>query len=399
MPSLRAPFFVLALMAALCLAACRPSSSFDRSVEEQPATVETAAPSDPAAKTSGMVHGEAHLFRATKAVKTAHPLERVVRIFSYDAQGRQHDYRRGKDWDVDGGLIRRLPGSAIPDFAAYRYSTKRDCDEGRATRSCAVAIACYVGLWSCPSFKFFADPRNPPLTIGYNVYVDYMAQLPRTIIRARGEGFERAGTVLCTGDSIAAGAHTIASYYRDEADDDSWCGLLRRNLPDISFDNQARGGVSVGTVLEQVTRSPAKPEVVIIAFGMNDHNAGPKGLQTFAITLADTVARLKTRGLRVMLVGFFQQNPLWLGENPVDTRSYNEAIRTVARRQAVPFIDVRPAFDRLSRDAPPGQQFTADFMHHPNLYGQRIYFSLILPYFLRSDRPASEISDYIVGAE
>lgn len=397
--------FRLAALASLALSSCKPAVRFDAAAPEQasPGPASIAAVTRPTDGAATLVRGEAHLFRGTKPLTMVHPVDRVVRLYSYDGQGRKRSYVQGKDWQMLDGTVRRMSGSAIPDFAGYRYSAQTGCEQGLFTRSCAISAACFVGLRSCPvtgpaQFDFLPEPRNPPLTITYNVYVDYVANLPATSIKARHEGLENARAVLCTGDSVTAGAHTVAQHYRGR-DEQSWCALLRRNLPGVRFENRGESDSSVGAIVEQVERSSIKPDSVIVAFGMNDHVAGSGGLQRFTKDLTRSVSDLRKRNIRILLVGFFQQNGLWVRENPADTLAYNRAIAQVARDQGVPFVDMGGAFGRLSREAPAGQQLTADFMHHPNLYGQRIYFSRLFPHFLRKDRPAADVADYVVGAD
>ncbi len=69
----------------------------------------------------------------------------------------------------------------------------------------------------------------------------------------------------------------------------------------------------------------------------------------------------------------------------------------MARDASVPFVDARRAF---AKAAPPGApvftHLTADFIHHPNQYGQKIYFSLLVPYFLPAATDAAAIPDYVI---
>lgn len=395
---------LLVALALLALAGCKPSVRYDVPVPHETVRPKALAPApDSQTKADTALRGEAHLFKGTEPVATIFPVHRVLRIYSYDGQGHELAYAENQDWQLTNGMIRRTEGSRIPDFATYRYSAQKGCDQGILTRACAMAIACLAGVRSCPpstahQFDFIPAPRNPPLTIGHNVYVDYVSAIPAPLIKAKPGGFQHARAVICVGDSLTAGAHTIARYFHDR-DDDSWCALLRRNLPGVRFENRGQTDTSADAIIGQVERSSIKPDSVIIAFGMNDHVQGKAGLKWFTDELTRAIVDLKKRGIRIMLVGFFQQNGLWVGERPADTVAYNQTIEKLAQRQGVPFIDVRPAFDRLSGDAPPGEQFTADFMHHPNLYGQRIYFSLIVPHFISEDRSSSTMSDYVIGAE
>lgn len=77
------------------------------------------------------------------------------------------------------------------------------------------------------------------------------------------------------------------------------------------------------------------------------------------------------------------------------TEAYNLAIQRVAIRTKVPFIDVAEAFNRSSPQKMLIESLTGDFMHHPNNYGHRIYFSLLLPHVLDKAVKASSIPAYV----
>lgn len=61
----------------------------------------------------------------------------------------------------------------------------------------------------------------------------------------------------------------------------------------------------------------------------------------------------------------------------------------------MPFIDIRSAFDRTAPDGNPIKARTGDFMHHPNTFGHRLYYSMLLPYFLAAPVMVSTVLDFI----
>jgi lysophospholipase L1-like esterase len=121
-------------------------------------------------------------------------------------------------------------------------------------------------------FEFRSEPRNPPLTINFVVYVDYEAEVKDRILTKRSWLKTKPSVVACVGDSIVAGSHTISRLYFD-SDADSWCGLLRAYLGDGSnVVNRSVEGGEIGAVRKSLESLVAlKPDVVIIEFGMNDH--------------------------------------------------------------------------------------------------------------------------------
>jgi len=318
------------------------------------------------------VLGEARVLRATEPTFLLHPVQRVLAVYGYDGIGTRVDYRKDIDWQVDGSRILRTARSTIPDFADYGYIAT---DGAR--------------------FEFSADPRNPGLTINYVVYVDYLSRVAdRTVTSRNPQKLYRR--ISCLGDSIAVGAHTVSRHYRD-VDTDSWCGLLRTHVGErgVVTNRSVPGGVLQPVWADLDAYIADQPDAVILAFGMNDHIAGRAALPGFSTMLDEVVARLQSRSVDVILVGFFQQNALWLQEDPAMTLAYNDAIRAVASARSVPFVDVYDAFARVSGGSDPYYHLTADFMHHPNNYGQRIYFALLVPYFLQRDTMASAIPGYV----
>lgn len=308
------------------------------------------------------------------AVTLAQPVSQISAVYTYGANGQRIDYSQGADWVVAGNGIARTAGSRIPDFANYTYAKTNG-----------------------EKFDFAGDPRNPPLTINYNVYIDYTSTAADKTVKATPLA-KRDGTVLCAGDSIAHGAHTVASYYQN-SDWQSWCGLLRKNLAgQASVVNAAIDGAILKGFADNIdTWLASDPDTVILAFGMNDHVNGATYLPTFGQQLDATLDRLAAENVQVILVGFFQQNERWNMEDPAQTAAFNQAIRSEAQARGLPFVDPYAAFAKATPGSEQFYHLTADFMHHPNLYGQRIYYSLLIPYFLATDRPASQVPDYAIG--
>jgi len=314
------------------------------------------------------------MLSGTGAVTLLNPVREIGAVYSYGAGGVRIDYQQGVDWIQSGTGIARTSTSKIPDFAAYTYT--------RITGE---------------KFDFASEPRNPPVTLGYSVYVDYLSTAADKTVKATPLP-KQSGTILCAGDSIAHGAHTVASYYKD-SDEQSWCGLLRKNLAGrFSVVNASVPGAALGSFADDLdTWLASKPETVILAFGMNDHINVESYLSVFERRLAKVLDRLAAEKTQVILVGFFQQNERWNLEDRVQTLAYNGAIRNAAQSRGLPFVDAYAAFAKASMGSEQFFHLTGDFMHHPNVYGQRIYYSLLLPYFLQQDTAASKLPDYVQG--
>jgi lysophospholipase L1-like esterase len=355
------------------------------------------------------IAGEAIILRGTDRSETLHSIDKVIAVYSFDEHGKKIDYAEKRDWVVEGSFLKRSADSKVPDFNNYTYSTATACGMATLSKACVKSVmSCFSSKQKCPyfgggkavdiMFDFAVEPRNPPLNINYNIYVDYVTTAVDRLITSHPISPKRNPNVLCMGDSIVAGSHTVASHYRGD-DSESWCGLLRKYLgPESTTTNESVPGGELAFVKANLAGFLASnPDVIVLGFGMNDHMAGEAGLPAFSATLDEVVASIRLKGIKVILVGFFQQNPLWIREDPAQTVAYNSAVEKTAAKHGVPFIDVETAFKKASPRFEPYYQLTGDFMHHPNKYGQRIYFSLLAPYFLRSDTLSSNIDGYVHG--
>ena len=155
------------------------------------------------------------------------------------------------------------------------------------------------------------------------------------------------------------------------------------------------GGTLASVLPDLPALVASRPQLAVQAFGMNDHTQGAAGLVAFEVDLTAAVRSLQAAGRRVILLGFFQQNSCRVREDPTQTAAYNPAIGRVALLLAVPFVDVRNAFERSAPDGNVIEARTGDFMHHPNSCGQRVYFSLLLPHALTAPVWASELPDAV----
>lgn len=318
------------------------------------------------------VRAEAVVLSGVQTSRLRQPATAVRAVYGYSEAGTRIDYLQGTDWQPSGQGLARTAGSRLPDFAGYRYTAT-----------------------SGSSFSFSATPRNPPLVIPSQVYVDYSSSTPDRLVQPA-SGAARHSRVVCLGDSIAAGAHTIANYFLG-TDADTYCGLLRSHLGATA--EVLNPSVPGGTLASVLPTLPgllaARPQTLVLAFGMNDHVAGAAALPDFEATLADTVQLAQAVGVRVILVGFIQQNTRWVREDPAQTLAYNQAIARVAGQRGVAFIDIRAAFDRSAPDGNSIESRTGDFMHHPNSFGHRVYFSLLLPHFLAAPVLASTLPGFV----
>ncbi len=326
--------------------------------------------------------------------------ETIERVVGFDSHGKERCYEQGRDWEMEGRTIRRTANSRIPDFADYAYSRETPCDGAWLTQRCLAwrtrrllkGLPATIGS---DQFLFSAEPRNPPLILNRSVYIDYLADTPDNPIKHSGpRGKSR---IICLGDSIAAGAHTVAHHYH-HSDAEAWPGLLREFFAgQKEVLNICEGGATIDEITRNFNQqcTPDSSDVLVLASGMNDHGKGPRNLQRFRQKVADLAHRALDVGAHVVLVGFFQRNPLWAEERASDTIAYNNALATLADELSLPFVDIYTAF-KAACPQMASAHLTGDFMHHPNAYGQRIYFSQILPQLLCDPIRQSEVPGFVL---
>lgn len=271
-------------------------------------------------------------------------------------------YEEGKDFAVDreAGTIARMPGSRIPDFSKNVLYGRADFDHTQ-----------------------FPGYGNLPFT----VYVDYDAYagptpaapmpprrssdgLPRTLARLRaGEPVK----VIAFGDSITAGGEASRESLRYP---NRYAEYLRQAFHDerVTLENGATGGDTTRNGLQRLEEKvlSRKPDLVLVAFGMNDHNIASVPVEEFAANLRSIVTQIRERtGAEVILLSTFPPNPLWhysshrMGE-------YAAATERVAREMRVPYADVYGLWTTvLARKDPPS--LLGNNINHPNDYGHGLY--------------------------
>lgn len=294
-----------------------------------------------------------------------HPIDKISAVYSFDASGRRIDYVEGRDFRQVNGMVARTEASSIFDFDQYKIH-----DDGRGR------------------FEWVDEPRNPPRVLHFQAFVDYTAM--GTVPDVSGLARQSIkGRVVLAGDSIAAGVDTIKS--------ESFGHLLERHVDGITVVNAGRDGAYLDALRRNLDQLLAdKPAAFVLEFGMNDQDSGFAKLRSFETRLEHAVRKIQFAGVPVILVGFPQNNKQWIRADPAVTLGYNNAIRRVAERSRAPFVDIWAKFEKLGSRKDVALDVFGDAFHHPNDFGQRVYFSAIVPHFLVTTRPAHTFgSDYV----
>ena len=203
---------------------------------------------------------------------------------------------------------------------------------------------------------------------------------------------------MAYGDSITAGGDATAPgliFW------ERWADALRQKYPRATIEtvNGATGGDSTVQGLQRLsekvlarwdntsslrltnayaypTGRAQKPDLVLIGFGMNDHNRGGVSPAAFADNLGMMIDRVRAgAGAEIVLFSAFPPNPKWhYGTH--NMVAYAEATETVARERQCAFADVYNLWQQFAGKKKP-EDLLGNNINHPNDFGHWIYFQAL----------------------
>jgi acyl-CoA thioesterase-1 len=346
--------------------------------------------------------GESVVFAGTEPAKLAFPLlqKMPIEVRSTYLPGLPHTirYRRGRDYNVgSNGELQRTSNSRIPDyrrsavFGLESFDHQKYPDYGNK-KFLAYVDYSYSGQWI---------PRPPPTGLG----AEALAGVRKKLAAGKKISF------VAFGDSVTAGGESTAPslvYW------ERWLQQLRGKYPRASIQgvNSGQGGDLSDDGLARLDAAVIshQPDLVLIAFGLNDFNRGPveikmgkwearrakwarswaslRGLPPpvqnnrierpayFAMNLRAMVDRVKKEtGADVILVSALQPNPKWKYSNG-DMAALAAATESVAREKGCAYVDVFDTWRDFSGRKQP-EDLLANNANHPNDFGHWIYFQAL----------------------
>lgn len=202
-------------------------------------------------------------------------------------------------------------------------------------------------------------------------------KLPRTIQKLRDR---KPVSILVLGDSISAGCN--ASGWAGEVPyQPPFTKLLEKHLAatyqtEVSVKNLSVGGKSTEwalTVIDDIVA--AEPDIVILAFGMND-SAG-RSAKDYQGYIADTIAKVQEKRpeTEFILIASMLGNKDWIRLKQELFPQYRDALAELAK-PGVALADMTSqwaAFFEIKQD----RDLTGNGVNHPNDFGHRIYTQVI----------------------
>lgn len=298
----------------------------------------------------------------------------ILRVRSSDGR---IEYEQGMDYAVDAGYHRIVltSGSRIPFITAAELYKKKSEKQ---------AIAHKLG--DAETYLLYAERGFPAKQVEvdytpasrWNGYAPSFAgtALPNTLAKLRrGKGI----TIALTGDSISAGANaskTVPPYQP------AFPVLLQRGLEQVyggmvSLSNFAKGGATADYGLTNIGLViGVKPDLVIIAYGMND-TAGknPAGYQAKIKAMVEAV-RAVSPETEFILVSSSLANPEWSWSQANQFSPYQKALRELTG-PGIALADATALWTDLMKQK--GYlDLTGNGINHPNDFGHRLYAQLLL---------------------
>jgi lysophospholipase L1-like esterase len=273
------------------------------------------------------------------------------------------EYVDGRDFVVDyeRGTLRRAPGSRLPDFRKNVLYGQQEFDH---TKFPGFGNA---GYFAFIDYSFSLGARWPAQATQRRFLKATLAKLKA------GEPVK----IVAFGDSITAGGDAskpeLIFWQR-------WANELQQSHPRsrITAINGATGGDTSAQGLKRLQAKVLneKPDLVLIGFGMNDHNIRSVPIPQFEQNLKQMIARIRSEtSAEVILFSAFPPNPKWkFGSHRM--ADYAAATERVARDTACAYADIFNNWQALAARKKP-EDLLGNNINHPNDFGHWIYFRTI----------------------
>lgn len=311
--------------------------------------------------------GESMVFIGEEPAALAHRPTRASELqlrSTYEPGPTTVRYLPGRDYLIDPllGTLRRAPGSRIPDFRTNILFGVDDFDHSK-----------YPGFGNGGFFAFadYTFQRDAPWP--HQTTTEQQRQSLQKTFRKLAS--KQPLKLVAYGDSITAGGDAsrpgLIFWQR-------WADRLREGGAAVEAINGATGGDSTVQGLQRLQAKVLDhhPDLVLIAFGMNDHNRGGVPVPQFKTNLQEIIRRIRTgSGAEVILLSAFPPNPRWhYGQGRM--AEYAQATLAVAEETGVAYADVYHNWQILAARKK-CEDLLANNINHPNDFGHWIYYQVL----------------------
>ncbi|OQC01956.1 MAG: Arylesterase precursor [Candidatus Hydrogenedentes bacterium ADurb.Bin101] len=272
-------------------------------------------------------------------------------------------YESERDYVVDcvAGTIVRTPGSRIPDFSANLLYGKKEFDHNN-----------FPGFGNTAFFVYVDYTTNNGATL--YTETDQSGTLKQTRDRLQKGGPFK---VIAFGDSIACGGDATEERLQFTRRYAQW---IQEQFPEakVAFENGATGGDSTVSGLARLEEKvlTRAPDLVLLGFGMNDHNTGGPEPDVFHDNLVQIVKTIRERtGADVLMFSTFPPNPDWkFGSHRMER--YAAATERAAKTSGCAFGDVYAVWMKMleRKDC---SSMLGNNINHPSDFGHWLYFEVL----------------------
>jgi lysophospholipase L1-like esterase len=320
------------------------------------------------------------------------------------------DYRINPRWPQLVGVDGRLGEHGQAELTAtYQWATQR-IDLVQVLADGTVQIKRGISTWVCPPLPAPDDGGAVALA---SVYV-----APWTATEGKGIAQEdilpihqvqpvapiNPGALSIAKEKLAAGQEVKIAFMGDSvtlgAEAGKWWAdvwteknksyasrvvvALRKLYPNATVTPIAafKGGITTKAAPPFFTETvvPSKPDVVLIAFGLNDsHGTPPKNPPAdFKVDITRLVVGAKESGAEVILVTPMETNPFMKKDQVVP---YVQALREIAQEQNVACADVYAAWMQQAKLGVPPYSQLHNWINHPGVEGHALYAETVMRLF------------------
>ena len=309
------------------------------------------------------IQGESLVLAATQAGRLCFDslVKRSVIVRStYQRQNANSKiYLEGIDYIVDyeKGEIQRTINSSIPDYSKHVLYEKKDFDHTK-----------------------FTDFSNHP----YFIWVDYATKNGERLAQPNDQtkylvNFRKkleSGqpvSIVSYGNSITAGGEASSTAFRFQS---VYGNYLKSIFPQANFkiDDVSIPGYSSKQGIEwwDTYIGKTSPDLVLVGWGMNDHNKGGNSPEQFRKNLVKLVAMIKERkNAEVILYSAFPPNDDWhYGSHSMEL--YAAATKQAALEANCAYVDVYSTWMKVFKRKDQSS-LLGNNINHPNDFGHWLY--------------------------
>ena len=301
-------------------------------------------------------------------------------------------YVEGVDYEIDykNGKIRRIEGTKIPDFSKnYTY--------GMAVKTLNHDLVTDVTTFHNSYFTVYAEYNfNKDVNETYDqtlkaINATNNTAIPQNVIDKINNGEDIVLGVI--GDSISYGAEaTPGKEYFSLLKD--YLANYGPNPVNVTLVNVAVGGDASDAGFGQAQKlyqqcGENEPDLVIIAFGMNDQNSlidsvtriPPQQYVNNIKTVIRYISEIAAKEVPdFIVVTSMSPNPIWVYTHP-NQAQWHDALREYASQNNIPIADVAAFMQSQYDHGQSVEEIVYSNINHPGNYGHKLYFEVFKSLF------------------